>query len=185
MRIIGGDLRGRALAEPQSQAIRPTQDRIRENIFNILSARLNGVFAGKRVLDLFAGTGALGLEALSRGAKAAVFVEEAAAARGLLRQNIENFGLGIAARILRRDACDLGQAGAMPPFHLVFADPPYGKNLGEKAFVSALRGGWLHNNAILVLEESKAAAPQLPAEFVLADARSYGISAVRFYTLSL
>ncbi|KAA6205183.1 MAG: 16S rRNA (guanine(966)-N(2))-methyltransferase RsmD [Candidatus Tokpelaia sp.] len=184
MRIIGGNLRGRALMAPQSAAIRPTQDRIRENIFNILQARFNGNFAGKRVLDLFAGTGAYGLEALSRGASAAVFVEEAVEARGILRHNIENLGLGGVARILRRNACDLGPAGTMLPFHLVFADPPYGQELGEKAFISAYNGGWLHNNAILVLEESKRARFDLPACFIQEDERGYGAAHVCFYALS-
>ena len=185
MRIIGGKLRGRALMTPQSSAIRPTRARIRENIFNILAARFNGSFAGKRVLDLFAGTGAYGLEALSRGAQAAVFVETAVAARGLLRHNIEDLGLCGAARILRRDAGNLGPAGAAAPFHLVFADPPYGQELGEKAFISACEGGWLHNNAILVLEESKEAQINLPACFVQRDERLYGVSLVRFYTILL
>lgn len=185
MRIIGGKLRGRALAAPPSLAVRPTQDRIRENIFNILTGRFSGDFAEKRVLDLFAGTGSLGLEAVSHGAKSVVFVEEAVAARGVLRQNIENLGLGGAARILRRNACDLGTVGSMPPFHLVFADPPYGRELGEKAFISAFKGGWLHNDAILVLEETSGTEILLPECFALNDKRIYGGTQVRFYSLLL
>jgi len=185
MRIIGGALRGRALAAPQSQAIRPGLDRVRENVFNILSARLGGDFTGKKALDLFAGTGAYGLEALSRGAKAAVFVDTGAEARGLLRQNIENFALSGAARILRRDACDLGPLSSGRPFDILFADPPYNHGLGEKALLSAYQGGWLHNNAILMLEESAKAVISLPAPFALADERIYGQTAIRFFTLSL
>jgi len=185
MRIIGGSLRGRALAAPQTQDIRPGLDRVRENVFNILSARLGGDFSDKRVLDLFAGTGAYGLEALSRGAKAAVFVDTGAEARGLLRQNIENFALGGAARILRRDACDLGLLSSGRPFNILFADPPYNHGLGEKAFAAALAGGWLHNNATLILEESAKAVISLPAPFVPADERIYGRTVIRFFTLSL
>lgn len=185
MRIIGGAWRGRALAAPHSAGIRPTLDRVRENVFNILSARFGEDFGQKRALDLFAGTGAYGLEALSRGAKSAVFVDNSAQARGLLRQNIENFGLGGAARILRRDAADLGPAGTLPPFNLVFADPPYGQGLGEKAFIAAYKGGWLHNNAILVLEESAEAQISLPDYFTMADERAYGPTSIRFYALSV
>jgi len=191
MRIIGGALRGRAIEAPQSSAIRPTLDRVRESVFNILSARFEGVFAEKRVLDLFAGTGAYGLEALSRSAKSATFVDDGVEARGLLRKNIEHFSLGGVARILRRDACDLGIIGTMKPFHLVFADPPYAKSapgeksLGERAFISAYQGGWLHNNATLVLEESGGASVSLPDCFALEDERAYGRTIIRIYTASL
>jgi len=168
---------------PSSSAIRPTADRTRESLFNILDHRFGSDFSAVRVLDLFAGTGTLGMEALSRGAKAAVFVEESVEGRGLIRTNIEALGLAGVARILRRDATQPGDAGTMAPFHLVFADPPYGRGLGEKAFVAALAGGWFHNDAILVLEEAGDAAIELPGRFVMDDARCYGSTAVRFYTL--
>lgn len=184
MRIVGGKYRGRALATPDSAAIRPTTDRIRESLFNILEHRLACNFAGLRVLDLFAGTGALGLEALSRGAAAAVFVEESVAGRGLIRTNIEAFSLTGVARILRRDATQLGQIGTMAPFHLVFADPPYGCGAGEKAFMAGLAGGWFHNNAILVLEESREADVTLAQNFLLEDERHYGATSIRLYRLS-
>lgn len=183
MRIVGGSLSGRNLVTPASQTIRPTTDRTRESLFNILSSRLQGDFSGIRVLDLFAGTGALGFEALSRGAHAAVFVEESVEGRGLIRENIEAFSLHGPARILRRDATKLGAIGTMQPFHLVFADPPYGRGLGEKAFIAALEGGWFHNEAILVLEEAKEALVSLGNAFRLEDERQYGSTIIRIYTL--
>src|SRR5947199_727855 len=143
MRIVGGRLRGRALAAPRSQAIRPTADRLREALFNILVHAYGDPVAGARVLDLFAGTGALGIEALSRGAAFALFVDDAAEARALLRENIATLGLGGVTRIFRRDATRLGPAHPVEPFSLVFLDPPYGKGLSEKAIVSAHAGGWL------------------------------------------
>src|SRR5436309_15762510 len=127
MRIVGGRLRGRVLAAPKSQAIRPTADRLREALFNILVHRYADPVTGARVLDLFAGTGALGLEALSRGATFALFIDNAAEARALIRANVEALGLGGIARIFRRDARKLGGAHPLAPFGLVFADPPYGK----------------------------------------------------------
>jgi len=169
---------------PHSQAIRPTSDRSRESLFNILEHRFGGSLAGIRVLDLFAGTGALGIEALSRGAKAAVFVEESVEGRGLVRANIEAFDLTGVARILRRDATGLGAIGTMIPFDLVFADPPYGKGLGEKAFLSALSGGWLHKQAVLVLEEASEVVINLPSCFIMADERHYGRTTLRLYTVS-
>lgn len=181
MRIVAGRLSGRSLATPKGHDIRPTTDRTRESLFNILNHGLSFNFEGKRVLDLFAGTGALGFEALSRGAKAGVFVEQSVEGRGLIQKNIEEFALTGSARILRRDATQLGEIGTMQPFHLVFADPPYGKGLGEKAFVSAMEGGWLHNDAIIVLEETKEAIVSLPANFRLVDERGYGNTVIRLY----
>ena len=181
MRVVAGRLSGRSLATPKGQNIRPTTDRTRESLFNILSHSFSYDFEGKRVLDLFAGTGALGFEALSRGAKAAVFVEQSVEGRALIQQNIEEFSLTGSARILRRDATKLGAIGTMQPFHLIFADPPYGHGLGEQAFVSAMEGGWFHNDAIIVLEETKEAVINLPANFQLADERSYGNTIIRIY----
>src|SRR6188474_1055187 len=136
MRIVGGRLRGRALAAPKSQAIRPTADRLRESLFNVLAHAYGDPVTGARVLDLFAGTGALGLEALSRGAAFALLVDDAAEARALLRENVAALGLGGVSRIFRRDATRLGPAHPLEPFALVFLDPPYGKGLAEKALVS-------------------------------------------------
>ena len=180
MRIIAGKFRGKTLLSPSDESIRPTSDRARESVFNILASRLSPNFDGLKVLDLFAGTGALGLEALSRGAATVVFVDTGAEARGLIRDHIEAFGAGGVAKLLRRDATNLGPAGTMGPMDLVFLDPPYGKGLGEQALVSLRDGNWLAKGATLVLEESVDVSVDLPAGFVLDDRREYGAAAVHF-----
>jgi 16S rRNA (guanine966-N2)-methyltransferase len=180
MRIVGGEFRGRPLATPRDQSIRPTTDRAREAVFNVLAHRFADRLAGARVLDLFAGTGALGLEALSRGGAYAVFIEESAEGRGLIRTNVEAFGLTGRTKIFRRDATALGEAGTLSPFGLVFADPPYGKGLGELALRSARAGGWLAAGALCVVEE-KASAPFDPGPgFATVDERGYGETVIRF-----
>src|SRR6202171_4106593 len=133
MRVVGGRLKGRNLASPSSPNIRPPADRLRESLFNILMHAYDDPVAGARVLDLFAGTGALGIEAISRGAAYALFVDDGVQARALLRDNTETLGLGGVTRIFRRDATKLGLAHPLEPFSLVFLDPPYGKGLAEKA----------------------------------------------------
>ena len=173
MRIVGGHLRGRVLAAPKSQAIRPTADRLREALFNILVHAYGDPISGARVLDLFAGTGALGLEALSRGAAFALFVDDGAEARALLRENVAALGLGGATRIFRRDATKLGAAHPLEPFSLAFLDPPYGKGLAEKALTSLRDGGWLTAGALLVVEEAKAAAFAAPEGFEELERRAY------------
>src|SRR5436305_406394 len=165
MRIVGGRLRGRALAAPKSQAIRPTADRLRESLFNVLIHAYGDPVAGARVLDLFAGTGALGLEAVSRGAAFTLFVDDGAEARALLRQNVEAFGLAAITRVFRRDATKLGVAHPVEPFSLVFLDPPYRKGLAETALVSARDGGWLTDDALLVVEEAMDAGFKAPDGF--------------------
>jgi 16S rRNA (guanine966-N2)-methyltransferase len=180
VRIVGGELRGRALATPRTQTIRPTTDRTREAVFNVLAHRFPEALNGRRVLDLFAGTGALGLEALSRGAASAVFIEEGAEGRGLIRENVEAFGLSGRTRIFRRDATSLGPIGTLQPFGLLFADPPYNKQLGEAALLSALNGGWLEPDALCLVEESAMACFSLPQGFVTEDERSYGETLIRF-----
>jgi len=157
MRVVGGRLRGRALAAPKSQGIRPTADRLRESLFNILTHAYGDPVSGARVLDLFAGTGALGLEALSRGAAFALFIDDGAEARALLRQNVEALGLAAVTRIFRRDATKLGVVHPVEPFSLAFLDPPYGKGLAESALASAREGGWLTQDAIVVVEEQTGA----------------------------
>lgn len=152
-------------------------------MFNILGSRLSPHLDGLRVLDLFAGTGALGLEALSRGAASAVFVDTGAEARGLIRDHIEAFGIAGVAKLLRRDATALGPAGTMGPVDLVFLDPPYGKGLGEQALVSLHAGNWLAPDATLVLEESADVTLEVPEGFVLDDRRLYGAAAVHFLRL--
>lgn len=183
MRIVGGALRGRPLAAPRSDSIRPTSDRTREAVFNVLEHRF-GLPEGARVLDLFAGTGALGIEALSRGAAHCLFIEESAEGRGLIRDNIEAFGLQGRTKIFRRDATRLGDAGTIQPFDLVFADPPYGKGLGERTLKSAREGGWLKENALCVVEEATAAAFPPVAGFRVEDERSYGDTTIRYLRLA-
>jgi 16S rRNA (guanine966-N2)-methyltransferase len=181
MRIVGGRLRGRPLAAPRSNAIRPTSDRLRESLFNILKHAYDLPDAETRVLDLFAGTGALGLEALSRGAAHALFVESGVEGRGLIRTNIETLGLTGVTRLLRRDATDLGRAGTIAPFDLVFCDPPYGKGLGERALISAAAGGWLKPETLCVVEERAGTPLEAPAGFVLLERREAGDSELMFF----
>ena len=184
MRIVAGKFRGKQLTSPADDSIRPTADRVRESVFNILASRLGPSVEGLRVLDLFAGTGALGLEALSRGASSVVFVDTGAEARGLIRDHIEAFGAGGVTKLLRRDATSLGPAGTMGPVDLVFLDPPYAQGLAEQALTSLRDGLWLKPDTLLVLEESSTATLSLPAGFTLDDRREYGAAAVHFLTLS-
>jgi 16S rRNA (guanine966-N2)-methyltransferase len=173
MRVVGGTLRGRALKGPISTAIRPTADRLRESLFNILAHAYGDPVKGARVLDLFAGTGALGIEALSRGARFALFVEEAAEARALIRTNVEALGLTGATRIFRRNATRLGEAKPIEPFSLVFCDPPYGRGLVEPALVAARDGGWLAPGALVVVEEAVDAKFAAPEGFAELERRDY------------
>jgi 16S rRNA (guanine966-N2)-methyltransferase len=173
MRIVGGRLRGRTLAAPKSQAIRPTADRLRESLFNILTHAYGDPLTGARVLDLFAGTGALGLEAMSRGAAFALFVDDGAEARALLRGNVEALGFGGTTRIFRRDATRLGVAHPVEPFSLAFLDPPYGKGLAETALASARDGGWLVPGALIVVEEAHDAGFKPPEGFEELERRDY------------
>lgn len=173
MRVVGGRLRGRTIASPASQAIRPTQDRLRESLFNILMHAYGNPVDGARVLDLFAGTGALGIEAVSRGAKFTLFVDNGAEARALLRNNVEALGLGGVTKVYRRDATHLGPAHPLMPFSLVFLDPPYRMQLADKALASLLDGGWLTDKALLVVEEAKAAGFAAPEGFRELERRAY------------
>jgi len=184
VRIVAGEFRGRALATPRTQSIRPTSDRLRESLFNILAHGYDDIVAGARVLDLFAGTGALGLEAVSRGAAYALFVDEGVEARGLIRQNIETLGLTGRTRLFRRDATDLGPAGTVAPFDLVFADPPYRRGLGEAALTAALQGGWVKPQGLLVLEEAADASIATPPGLEAVDRREAGDTQLLFYRLA-
>lgn len=184
MRIVGGEFRGRPLATPRSSAIRPTTDRTREALFNVLAHRFADHLQRARVLDLFAGTGALGLEALSRGAATCLFIEESAEGRGLIRDNVEAFGWQGRTKIFRRDATQLGDVGTIQPFGLLFADPPYGKGLGEQALQSALAGGWLLPKALCIVEEAAAASFASPAGFSLIDERRYGETTIRILAVA-
>jgi 16S rRNA (guanine966-N2)-methyltransferase len=183
MRIVGGRFRGKTLASPEDETIRPTADRVRESVFNILSSRLGPNLAGRRVLDLFAGTGAMGLEALSRGAAYVIFVDKGAEARGLIRDHIEAFGAGGVSKLLRRDATALGPAGTMGPVDLVFLDPPYGQGLGERALASLRVDGWLKPETMLVLEEGSTVKVVVPEGYALEDRREYGAAAVHLLSV--
>src|ERR1700674_1875004 len=154
MRIVGGRFRGRTLLAPKSQAIRPTADRLRESVFNILMHAYGDPVTGARVLDLFAGTGALGIEAISRGAAFCLLVDDGAEARALIRQNVDTLGLGMVTRVFRRDATKLGPAHPVEPFGLVFLDPTYRKGLAEPALAALRDGGWLTPDALVVVEEA-------------------------------
>jgi 16S rRNA (guanine966-N2)-methyltransferase len=173
MRVVGGRLRSRPIAGPKSSAIRPTADRLREALFNILIHGYSDPVTGARVLDLFAGTGALGIEALSRGAAYTLFVDDGAEARALLRENAQTLGLAGVTRIFRRDATQLGPAHPVEPFTLAFLDPPYGKGLAEKALASASEGGWLVPAAIVIVEEQTGADVSAPAGFSELERRVY------------
>ena len=184
MRIVGGRFRGRSLAGPRSDAIRPTSDRLRETIFNILAHGYDDPVPGARVLDLFAGTGAMGLEALSRGAAFAVLVDEGAQARGLIRENVETLGLGAVARLFKRDATRMGRIERMEPFSLAFCDPPYGRDLAPRALASCAEGGWLVPGALVVVEETQGVEVALPEAFVEIERRDYGETRVIFARLA-
>ncbi len=183
MRIVGGHFRGKRLIAPTNNNIRPTSDRVREALFNILIhgnflENLGFSLEESRVLDLFAGTGALGLEALSRGASFCLFVEDDAKARSLIRSNIEALNLTGVTKVFRRDATILGEAGRFGKFDLLFADPPYGLGLGERALMAAHEGGWFNDNALCILEEHANVEISLPDGFQLLDQREYGESQI-------
>ena len=181
MRIVSGSLKGRALATPQHDGLRPTSDRVREAVFNIIAHGSNyPPIEGARVIDLFAGTGALGLEALSRGARHCLFVESQSDARALIRRNVEAFGLTGVTRLFRRDATDLGPAGNMEPFDIAFLDPPYGKGLGDVALTALAQGGWLRSGALVVVEERTGTDIKLPDGLSEADRRTWGDTDVHF-----
>jgi 16S rRNA (guanine966-N2)-methyltransferase len=181
MRIVAGRFRGRPLAAPEGTRTRPTSDRVREAVFNVLEHGIADFsLAGIRVLDLFAGTGALGLEALSRGAAFCLFVEENAGARGLIRRNIEALGLTGATKVFRRDATNLGPAGNRGGFGVVFLDPPYEQGLSQRALASAARGGWLAAGAVAVVEDSRRATLDLPPSFSALEQRTWGDTQVLF-----
>ena len=173
MRVVGGRLRSRPIAGPKSDGLRPTADRLREALFNILAHGYGDPVTGARVLDLFAGTGALGIEANSRGAAFVLFVDDGVEARSLLRNNTEALGLGGTTRIFRRDATSLGPVHPLEPFTLAFLDPPYGKGLAERALAAARDGGWLVKDALVVVEEAVAARFKAPEGFSELERREY------------
>ncbi|HBK90037.1 MAG TPA: 16S rRNA (guanine(966)-N(2))-methyltransferase RsmD [Parvularcula sp.] len=183
MRIIGGTYSGRALVAPKGRETRPTADRVRESVFNILAHREGFAFEGARVIDLFAGSGALGLEAVSRGAAFCLFVETDAAARGAIRDNVEALGLFGVTRVHRRGADALGEkpAGVGGPFTLAFLDPPYGKDLCGPALTALRNGGWLASGALAVVEQGKNETPEAVEGFAEEDRRIYGAAQVGLF----
>jgi 16S rRNA (guanine966-N2)-methyltransferase len=186
MRIVGGKFSGRAIIAPKGSDTRPTSDRTRESLFNILAHRDGFSLEGARVVDLFAGTGALGFEAMSRGAAFCLFVETDAAARGAIRDNIEALGLFGNTRLHRRSAATLGSkpAGVGPPFTLAFLDPPYRKDLAPQAMATMKSGGWLADDALVVVEQAKDEAPAASPGFVEDDRRQYGDTQMGFYVFN-
>ncbi len=181
MRIISGSLKGRRIHAPEGAQTRPTTDRVREALFNVLAhADWAPALAGARVLDLFAGSGALGLEAASRGAAFVLFMETDARARAAIRRNVTDLGLTGITRIWRRDATRPGLCAPMKPFHLVFLDPPYGKGLGEAALSALPAGGWLAPGAVLVWEESARNDVTIPPGYALRQERTYGDTRLMF-----
>jgi 16S rRNA (guanine966-N2)-methyltransferase len=189
VRITGGQYRGRTLAEPPDDRVRPTSDKVRQAIFNILvhnDFATGFSFDGAKVIDVFAGTGALGIEALSRGAAYCLFVEDSAESRALIRTNVEALTLTGVTKSWRRDATAMGPlgAGAGGPFDLAFLDPPYRKGLAERALTSLAQGGWLANNALVVAETAVDEALTVPQHFKLLDQRSYGQTSVHTFGIS-
>jgi 16S rRNA (guanine966-N2)-methyltransferase len=163
---------------PASERIRPTSDRLRETIFNILAHAYGNPVEGARVLDVFAGTGAMGIEALSRGASFVLFLEQSAEACTIIRANILALGCEAAARVLKRDARKLGIAPQGEKFSLVFLDPPYGKGLVPPALAALRDGNWLAKDGLLVMEESAAAAIDLPEGIAIAESRRFGATKI-------
>lgn len=178
MRIVAGRNRGKLLAEPEDRSIRPSSDRLRESVFNILYN--HGLPEGAMVLDVFAGTGAIGLEAFSRGAVRVALIEKDAAALKLIAENVKRVRGEGACIVLGRDAT---KPGAPPPgfkADVVFLDPPYGKGLSEQALAALDAAGWLSPGVIVIAEHERREEPVWPAGFVADDRRAYGKGAVTF-----
>ena len=183
MRIIGGNFSGRRIIAPKGVTARPTADRTRESLFNILASRNDFDFEDARVIDLFAGSGALGLEAMSRGGAWCLFVETDARARAAIRNNVEALGLFGVTRIHRRSAAALGTrpASAGEAFTLAFLDPPYHKNLAGPALETLRHGGWLAPEALIVVEQGRDEAPIIAHGFIEDERRLYGAAQIAIY----
>ena len=183
MRIVGGRLRGRALQAPAGRDIRPSADRLRESLFNILQHGYGDPVCEARVIDVFAGTGALGLEALSRGARHALFVDNGTEARALIRANVEALGLGGVTRIFWRDARQLGVA-TDEPYTLAFLDPPYGQRLGAPVLAALRDGGWLAASALAIVEEAADVEPPILDGYERVDSRTFAQTRVDILRLA-
>ena len=189
MRIVGGTMKGRALKAPSGQTVRPTTDRARESLFNILTHNEDLFAEGQglenaNVIDMFAGTGALGLEALSRGANFALFVDSSIEGRGLIRENMLATGVAARARLFKRDATKIGERGKMEPFTLAFLDPPYGEGLGDRALKALHEGDWLAPGALVIVEESAKAHITVPLAFRELQTRAMGETQLTFLRYS-
>lgn len=181
MRIVGGSLRGRRIAVPSGRSVRPTSDRAREAVFNILAHGMGVDFHGARVLDLFAGSGAYGLEALSRGAASAVLIDNAAPSLEIIRTNVENLEVADRARIVRADAARLTNGAGIPgPFDLVFLDPPYDEGLEAAALGSLASAGLLDEHAVCVVETRSKHEFEAPMGYAIEDRRTYGQARISF-----
>ena len=184
MRIISGKFRGLSLSTPKDERVRPTSDRVREALFNVIAHNNFGMdfsLNGVRVLDLYAGTGALGLEALSRGASFVMFVDDHFESRALIRRNVEAAHATGATKIWRRDAAVLGDipSNAGGVFGLVFIDPPYRKGLADRSLASLVAGNWLAERCLLVVETAEGEALDVPPSLEIEDDRTYGDTRVR------
>ncbi len=184
MRIVAGSLKGRVIVAPEGQGTRPTSDRARQAIFNVLehAAWAEDVLDGARVIDLYAGSGALGYEAISRGGAFCLFVETDDGARGAIRENMDAYGLFGRTRVHRRSAIDLGHrpGSAGEAFTLAFLDPPYGKGLGEQTLQKLLEGNWLAPDAVVVYERGSDEPEIDTPGYERMDARDYGAARVLF-----
>lgn len=183
MRIVGGAFSGRTLIAPKGRETRPTADRVRESLFNIIAHKEDVALEGARVLDLFAGSGALGFEALSRGGAFCLFVDIDSDARAAIRDNVEALGLFGVTRIHRRSATALGPkpAGVGSPFTLAFLDPPYGKDLARPALQALATGGWLADHALVIVELAATEESIEHACFTLEDRRQYGAAQILLF----
>ena len=182
MRIVTGEFKGRAIRTPEGEDTRPTSDRARQAVFNILEhAAWSEGLEARRAMDVFAGSGAMGLEALSRGAAVCLFIDVAEASLAAVRANVAAFGLGMQARLLRQDASRLGRLSETEkPYDVAFLDPPYRKDLAGPALAALSAGGWLAPDAVVVLERGAGEAPIETPGYERLDQRRYGAAEVLF-----
>ena len=181
MRIVGGDCKGRKLSAPAGRDTRPTSDRARESLFNILRHGMGVELEDARVMDLFAGSGALGLEALSRGATACTFIDRARAAKRCIEDNLTALALTDRGTVLKLDAAHLPpRSEDVAPAHLAFLDPPYGQGLATTALTSLQQGEWLAEKAVIVVETGETEDFSAPMPYILADQRTYGPARISF-----
>ncbi|HRJ65389.1 16S rRNA (guanine(966)-N(2))-methyltransferase RsmD [Brevundimonas sp. UBA2416] len=183
MRIVAGSLKGRSIVAPEGQGTRPTSDRARQAVFNVLEhAAWAEPLDGMRIMDLYAGSGALGFESISRGAAFALFVETDDEARGAIRENADAYGVMGRTRVHRRSATDLGPRPGSDgeAFDMAFLDPPYRKGLGEQTLQRLLEGNWLKAGAVVVFERGSDEPEIDTPGYERLDARDYGAARVLF-----